>query len=233
VLFLSAPDVVLVARRFWRDLVAMLAPMLVLSIVMLAAEGSPPYGAGLVEVSEEAQLAFSLGSSLAMLGQSSRSPARPLFEMTLQRLAFPPGETARLLQEYEQMENDRQNGQIEPRELEAGRAKLLREVAGDLEGFKGREPPLYVYLGYDLSHLFLMLMYWSWLEADDDPLILASHDIDAIRASARQMQLPAEVEEELEELASRNLAQPIEREAALRSLRKVLRLFSFLPDQGG
>lgn len=224
VLFLSAPDVVIVTRRSWQALAA----LLVLMVLALAAEGTPADGARLDPVAEELRAAFSLGASLAMLGQSSQSVGKPIFEVALQRLGLPPSEVAALCREYGDLEKLHQAGHIGTAGLAAGRGRLLNKAAAQMQVLAGSEGVPCIALGHDAVHLFLLLTYWDRF-APEEALAAARQDLAGIRSAAGRAGLPERTAEELEALGTRDLGRPEERETTRRSIQRVLRRFTISP----
>ncbi len=177
------------------------------------------------------QAAFSLGASLAMLGQSSEAAGRPIFERELARLDLEPNEEKVLFETYQKLEENRQAERIGSAELAEGVEQLRRVVAVRLQMLAGAGAVPYMVLGYNVSHLYLVLGHWDQLETQSAARV-AANDIKAILTIAPQVQLSAEIRQAMEGLGSRDLERQEERAAVLQTLGEILRFFQ-RDNQGG
>jgi hypothetical protein len=176
-------------------------------------------------------VAFSLGASLAMLGQSSEAVGRSAFERELSRLGLESNEERVLFETYQKLEEDRQTERITSAELSEGKEQLRRDIEARLLMLAGSDKVPYMALGHDVSRLYLVLKNWDQLETALASRVAAG-DAEAIRASAPKVQLPEATLRELEGFGSLGFGDLDQRAAAMQSLKEILRFFQ-IEGQGG
>jgi len=166
--------------------------------------------------------AVALGSSLAMLGQSSAGGARPVFEESLGQLGLPPNQVKELCDQYAALD-----GAVLDRRLayDAALADLRPLVMTRVRIVAGERPIPYIRFGYDLSYLKLILQFWEDLASQHEILPAARDALLGLQQTAASTELPGPLAAQIRDLDPGELSEAEGREAVAALLERVLRQF--------
>jgi hypothetical protein len=176
---------------------------------------------------ERLNLAFAVGSSIAMAGQSTHTVAEAMFERALTDLAVPPDTVRQLDRAYGEVDRAALAGTLGYDELEARKAELMKRIAAPLTP----SDTAALELGHDATALLLLVRFWSQYPSDEEALSVARDRVERLQASARDGLVPPAVADRLRAIDDVNLIQAKYRRDTERLLDDAVRYFDMKPRQ--
>lgn len=175
------------------------------------------------------KLGVALGSSMAMLRQSSTGAARAVFERSLSELGVPANQVRELCQKYSSLDGSVRGDHLGYDDFQRAKANLQASVLTQVKVMVGERPVPYVKFGYDLTHLLLLLRFWEELPARSQGVSTAKERLESLQSSAGPIALPAELARKIQTMDAATFSSSDGRKAAMEVVETTLRLYDMQP----
>jgi Caspase domain len=171
------------------------------------------------------KMAFAVGLSIAIMGQSTQRVGVPIFVQSLTELGFAADKVQAFSRRYEALERSMRNSDRAAQTSDAGQlsqADLLAILRDHIRAQSGNPYPPYVDLGYDLGHLMIIFRFWEQWEDHPSRMAITEERLTSLQEQIQRVAIPLALVERVRAIRASRLADKHDREDAKQVLDAIL-----------